>query len=109
MKGTDKQIKWAEDIKAQAIATCVGNIERMEKAIDNQTGRTVFPDEIEGYKVELAILQAFFAKFDDAAVIINKRNSIHPAQVNNAAFMFAQQIKAGVTPKQIAADNGVEY
>ena len=29
MKGTEKQIKWAEDIKANAINTCTANIERL--------------------------------------------------------------------------------
>lgn len=109
MKGTEKQIKWAEDTKANALGTCEANIERMEKTIDNQTGRTIFPDEIEAYKVQLAILQAFFAKVDDAAVIISKRDLIHPARINNVALQFAQRIKNGVAPKQIAAENGVEY
>ena len=73
MKGTEKQIKWAEDIKANAFA----NIECCRKYLTRFNGN----ENLAGYSAEdineaEAKLRAVLEKFDDASWIINHRGTL---------------------------------
>lgn len=81
MKGTEKQIKWAEDIKRQAYAT-------LDRA-DAQRGSDRFytidtdlnylsPEATEALRAEF---DRGFALIDSAAVIIDKREKFSPANI----------------------------
>lgn len=85
MKGTEKQIKWAEDIKASAYKTCeFANIE-----IDRIVARGVEltkAEKMTGYtKVAIETmkkqLDELFRNIDDAAVIIDKRNRLSEQRI----------------------------
>jgi len=73
MNGTEKQIKWAEDIKNHWIAELTNDIEVMEKIIekggDKLTSAAEFGAEIEKNKQAIEKIN----QVEDAATIINLR------------------------------------
>ena len=101
MKGTEKQIKWAEDIKAQAINSCKARI-----AANNNIG--MFADENELYEIVIKGLETVFAKIDDAAVIITKRHMFDYRTIEGNVRQAMTLIKRGnLTVEQFAKANGV--
>ena len=97
MKGTEKQIKWAEDIKANAINTCTANIERL-------SGQPLDALRVEVFKVIRNTLIAGFEQIDDAAVIINKRANFDPMAIIRMADRTSELIASGrMTLEQFAA------
>ena len=97
MKGTEKQIKWAEDIKANAINTCTANIERLSvQPLDAM--------RVEVFKVIRKTLIDGFEQIDDAAVIINKRAHFDPMAIIRMADRTSELINSGhMTLEQFAA------
>lgn len=101
MKGTEKQIKWAEDIKRETIA----NINNAIKA-NNEIG--MFDAETELLTIMVKAVEIAFNKIDDAAIIINRRHlfSIDTIQANIRKALA--MINAGkLTVDQFAKANGV--
>jgi len=97
MKGTEKQIKWAEDIKANAINTCTANIERL-------SGQPLDAMRVEVFKVIRKTLIDGFEQIDDAAVIINKRAHFDPMAIIRMADRTSELINSGrMTLEQFAA------
>lgn len=83
MKGTEKQIKWAEDIKAGAYNT----LDMLQKENDRLTGMGLeinyqsytdmaSPEAIEAVRNEL---NGFFSRCDNAGTIINNRSMFQSA------------------------------
>lgn len=73
MKGTEKQIKWAEDIIAGArdiLAQMISQNEERAAAF----GAAMYAARAEQWKKLSAQVEAAIAKCDDAAIIINKRS-----------------------------------
>ena len=77
MKGTEKQIKWAEDIIAAARSTVEGNIKR---SAEMAAQHKVFEKDLEQWKKIGEQLEAVLAMIgDDAAKIIDKREKLSGA------------------------------
>jgi len=103
MKGTEKQIAWAEDIKRTTIDTCKNNIERMN-------GEALFEANVDAYKIMLAVIDKIIEinADKDAAWWIDHRNTIASQRINSTADNWASQIRSGrKTAQQIAEQNGV--
>ena len=102
MKGTEKQIKWAEDIKAQAISHCRACI-----AANTEAG--LFAAETELYEIMAEGIEACFARVDDAAIIIDKRDRFAPSSIDAYIRQAKTLIRQGrLTVEQFAAKNGVK-
>lgn len=73
MKGTAKQVKWAEDIIRDSRATIALNIKRSaENGFDNDV--KVWEKVSEQY-------EATIAQIDDAAVVIDRRELLNSSRV----------------------------
>lgn len=101
MKGTEKQIKWAEDIKAQAINNCKAQI-----TANNKIG--MFAEENRLYEIMILAIEAVFDKVDDAAVIINKRQMFDSRTIDSNIRQALTLIRQGkITIEDFAKINGV--
>lgn len=103
MKGTEKQIKWAEDIKRNLI----NNIENQAKTYEGN-----LPDPITAqlYRILGKAAENIFASIDDAAVIINKRDIFNIDTVNSNVRRAKTLIRRGqLTVETFAKANHVEY
>lgn len=80
MTGTDKQIKWAQDIINERLGTCDANIKLSEERYQ-QYGTDIYKEDAECYKIIKTALEALFAdpKMQDAATIINRRDALPDA------------------------------
>lgn len=81
MKGTEKQIKWAEDIIRDARETIRRNIELI-KALQEKHGYDVRQDELEAYEKCSESLEKVFASTEEAGAIIEMRNRISGRAIN---------------------------
>lgn len=73
MKGTEKQVKWAEDIIEGARRTIAANI-KLNREREAQFGAVIYTARAEQWEKLSAQVEAAVAKCDDAAIIINKRS-----------------------------------
>ena len=73
MKGTEKQVKWAEDIIAGARDILAQMISQNEERAA-ELGAAMYAARAEQWKKLSAQVEAAIEKCDDAAIIINKRN-----------------------------------
>lgn len=88
MYGSEKQIKWAEDIKAEAIETCERNIARWEK-------EPIFAQDAEILKIFRDFHKAKLAQIDDASKIIKMRNQLCSQSILQAVEVVKTQISRG--------------
>jgi len=88
MKGTEKQIKWAEDIINDAYNTIDANIARMEKE-----SKEFFHFNIQAYKECRKKLEETLETCDDAAVIIKCRNQFDPRRINEMVGRMAEKAR----------------
>lgn len=72
MKGTEKQVQYAEDILASGINTIKGNIERLERLLD-ETGFKPFETQLRIWKAILIPAEIKAAKAENAADVIEHR------------------------------------
>ncbi len=79
LKGSPKQIAWANDIRNRAIDVLKLNIARVEKHKD------VFPIDIEVYKSVLVEVEEYFTTVNEAKEIIDKRDRLSPDNILNYA------------------------
>lgn len=101
MQGTEKQIKWAEDIKAEAIRNCNARI-----AASEAVGMDQLENEL--YRIMIDAIEAIFDKVDDAAKIINKREMFYFETIQTNIRRAATLIRRGnLTVEQFAKANGV--
>ncbi len=73
MKGTEKQIKWAEDIKEAAYGTVNGNIELLQERLNKYPNWDSLKNEIKGYEKVREVLDMFFNQIAEASQVIDKR------------------------------------
>ena len=109
MKGTEKQIAWAENIKNEAVETCRKNIEINEQRVA-ETAHPMYNANIAAYKVMLAVLEKMFEinAQQDAGWWIDHREKISSAAINQIVSRWAEMIRSGrMTAEQLAAKNGV--
>lgn len=106
MKGTEKQIKWAEDIKTNAINFCTGRINVQINLRGNADG-----EEARLWRILRASIAQTIDKLDDAAKIIDKRGSFKGDQLDMMIIHWGLLIKNGkATVDKIAEANHVmEY
>ena len=104
MKGSMKQIQWAEDIRANAINTCTANIERM-------SAEPLFALDVKVYKIFRAGLIARFDKIDDAALIIKQKELVDPRSIIDQVSRATEMIRDGkMTIEKLVQMSGVsEY
>ena len=83
LKGSEKQIKWAEDIIADVYTTANNNIRR---AHDNQWPHADKWEEAFG--IIIGNLESFLAKTDKAAVIISCYDRFDPERILSFANKY---------------------
>lgn len=101
MKGTEKQIKWAEDIKTNAINTLEANIEKTAT-------EPLFKADNQAYRILLAVTKNALSKIEDAGTLIDRRIYFDPRSLIKTASTWADNIRTGrFTVEQIAEQNRV--
>lgn len=88
MKGTEKQIKWAEDIMSDAFNTIDANVNRMEKE-----NPELFRFEIQAYKECREMIEKSFATCEEAKQIIENRGMFDPSRITQIAGQRANQLR----------------
>lgn len=71
MKGTEKQIKWAEDIKRVALENLQNNITRMEQ------NKECFVYELKAFNETKEDVEKVFEVCEEASQIINMRDRLY--------------------------------
>lgn len=71
MKGTEKQIKWAEDIKRTVLENLQNNINRFEEHAE------YFPYELKAFKETKEEAEKAFEIYENASDIIERRNRLY--------------------------------
>lgn len=85
MKGSDKQIKWAEDIKAQAVAAAGCIVRNAERTKELGIPKDAFYISVEVAKEIEQMVIAGFEQMDSAAAIIDIRDRFTQAALENMA------------------------
>ncbi len=91
MKGSEKQIKWAEDIKKGAMDTLTNNLERMK----NSGHEEYYKITIQVFEELKKELEECFEKVDDAKVIIENRNKFASDTILKMASWREERIRRG--------------
>lgn len=77
MKGTEKQIKWAEEIVEEGRATIRINIEKIQKELARVGHVSTLEDNLEIWEKMQIAHEKLIAKLDDAAIIIEKKDYLN--------------------------------
>lgn len=103
MKGTEKQITWAQDIITNATETINRNIEITEQRIAE--GNTLFAADLTAWHIVKAFVANAMKVFgEDAGQVINRRNQLAGDALIKLAHRMANDIRTGkTTADQIAA------
>lgn len=102
MTGTDKQIAWAEEIKADALNTLDANIERTEKL-------QFLREDNEAYRLLKAMTVKALGSIEEAGTLIERRSAFSPRSLTSIAATWANNIRNGrITAEEIAKKIGVE-
>ena len=88
MKGTEKQIKWVQDIMNDAFNTIDANVDRMEKQ-----NPQLFRFEIQAYNECRKMIQKSFKECEDAKKIIENRDMFDPRRITSIAQQRANQLR----------------
>ena len=109
MKGTEKQIAWAQDIKRYALANLESNITLYTDCLKEYDNHPLFAANIEAYKIMRAVIEGIFAAHDDAEYIINHREKLTPSGYTTYIDRWSELIRSGKkTAEQIARENGLK-
>ena len=107
MKGTEKQIAWAQDIYNEAAKNINSSIAQYTEKYEQYDHHPAFAANVAAYKIMAAVLDGIFAAHDDAEYIINHRAAL--TNFNGIVSRWAEQIRTGkMTAEQIAAQNGIK-
>lgn len=87
LKGTEKQVAWAEDIIGEARRTIEGNIERI-KVEQEKHGIPVMQDYLEAYARCGETLENMLSKIDSASKIIEMRDRISSREINRMVDQY---------------------
>lgn len=82
LKGTEKQIKWADDIRTSAINHCDINIKFAKENLEKNPNVEIYKDNIEFYTMAKNQLVEMFDKIEDAGEIINRREFFTADRIN---------------------------
>lgn len=91
MKGTEKQIKWAEGIKESAYGTIEANIELLNEKLEKYPNWESVKAEIKGYEKVRETLDKFFEMTDEASKVINARHILDGESIIEQARKYAKQ------------------
>ena len=101
MKGTEKQIAWAEDIIDSARRTIDGNVELVEKRIAEYGD--LFAADLSAWRIMRGFVNNFVATIDSAAQVIDKRHILASAAIVQMANRMGEDIRTGrMSAAQIA-------
>jgi len=90
LKGSEKQINWANVIREDAVNTVAANIERLEKSIKEFNYGI---EELEAWNNIKAQIENAFNQLENASDIIDRRNALNPSQLCKMATNMANKIK----------------
>lgn len=109
MKGTEKQIAWAEGIKTAAINNINHNIDLSMARYEEYDHHPNYLATAEAFRVMAAVLAKVFAEHDDAEYIIDRRDMLAFASLCRTVDKWADLILSGKkTAAEIAAQNGIK-
>lgn len=92
LKGSEKQIAWAEDIIGEARRTVENNI-ALIKGIQEQHNLKVRQDELEAYELCGKQLEEMLANIDSASKIIDMRDQLSSANINKMVSEYCMRNK----------------
>ena len=102
MKGTEKQLKWVEDIKANAISC-------LENEITRKAAEPLFSADVRACRLMIAVVSAVFDAQADAAKIIDRRGMFAPAALFATCDRWADMLRTGrIDITTLAARNGLK-
>ena len=94
LTGSEKQIKWAESIREDAIGTVNGNIRNAETQMQkNPDSKSIWESRIEAYEETGRQLKNTLEKITSAKQIIDQRKYLSPSYVNQAAEKIEEMQK----------------
>jgi hypothetical protein len=109
MKGTEKQIAWAQDIRSQAIENIESNIKLNAERYEEFDHHPMYAANVESYKIMRAVIEGIYEAHDDAEYIINHRTILSPSGYTVHVNRWAEMILSGKkTVEQIAKENGLK-
>ena len=85
LEGSEKQIKWAEQIRENAINTVNNNIHLAKNRIKQNSQVQDYKDDLEAYNHIGKQLGEELKKIDSASVLINRREFFSGARINQLA------------------------
>lgn len=77
MKGTEKQIKWAEEIIEEARGTININIDKIQKELARVGHVSTLEDNLEIWEKMQVAYEKLISGIDDAAIIIGKKDELN--------------------------------
>lgn len=92
LKGSEKQIAWAEDIIREARETVKNNIAFI-KNLQEKHGLKVRQDELEAYELCGKQMEEMLANIDSAAKIIDMRDQLSSANINKMVSEYCMRNK----------------
>ena len=101
MKGTEKQIKWAEDIIADCLSALNSNIERAENC-PMDTNHAI------ALKILRAAWKNVFGRVEDAAKVIGNRHRCSWNNISSDANRIELMLSHGKTIAEICKMYGVD-
>lgn len=109
MKGTEKQIAWAQDIRSHAIVDIESNINLNAERYEEFDHHPMYAANIASYKIMRAVIEGIYEAHDDAEYIINHRTILSPSGYTVHVNRWAEMIRSGKkTAEQIAKENGLK-
>lgn len=86
LTGSEKQVKWANEIRDNALYSVNSVLERYESNIKNGMKRTDDVNEqIKAYEEIKKAITDTFMSVNEAKVIIDKRETFHPSRIHKIA------------------------
>lgn len=109
MKGTEKQIAWAEEIKSSAMSNVQHNIELSMQRYEEYDHHTAFLATATAFRIMAACLEKIFAAHDDAEYYIAHKGKLEFKNLCATVDRWAALILEGrKTASQIATENGIK-
>lgn len=109
MKGTEKQIAWAEDIKSAAISNVNHNVVLSMQRYEEYDHHPAYLATAEAFRIMAACLDRIFSVHDDAEYYITHKKSFEFENLCQTVDRWAELIRTGKkNAAQIAAENGIK-
>ena len=109
MKGTEKQIARAQDIRKQAMENIESNIKLNTERYEEFDHHPIYAANIEAFKIMRAVIDGIYAAHDDAEYFIDHRSILSFSGFIMHVNRWAEMIRSGKkTVEQIAKENGLK-